>query len=211
MIKNNFFGKFIVFEGLDGSGQTTQANSLKDFLVKKGYKVVLTKEPTLSSKAGREIRKILDKEKSLSPRKLQEFFAQDRRKHLKDLIIPALKQKKIVISDRYFFSSLAYGSAEGLSLNQLIKLNKKFLMPDLTFILKVKPETCIKRIKKRGTKRTLFEKKLKLKKVWGFYEILPEYFKGIGFLNKVYVINGERPVKEVSEEIKKIVYSNLLK
>lgn len=54
-------GKFIVFEGLDGSGQSTQANLLKDFLTKKGHQALLTKEPTLDSEAGKKIRKILDK------------------------------------------------------------------------------------------------------------------------------------------------------
>jgi len=200
MKKNIYKTKFIVFEGLDGSGQSTQARLLRDFLVKKGYKVVLTKEPTLESAAGRKIKKILDKEEKISPGRLQKLFAQDRKEHLKKVIIPALKQGKIVITDRYFFSSFAYGATEGLSLERLIKLNENFLMPDLTIILKVSPEICLQRIKKRNKKITLFEKKEKLARVWQFYRILPKKFEN------VKLINGERPIKEVFSEIKKLFF-----
>jgi len=189
--------KFIVFEGLDGSGQSTQANLLKDFLTKKGLKVVLTKEPTLNSKAGKKLRRILDKKEIISSGKLQKLFTQDRKEHLKNLIIPALKRGKIVISDRYFFSTFAYGKAGGLNLNWLIRLNKKFLLPDLTFILKVNPLVCIKRIIKRNLKRTLFEEKKKLTKAWQSYKELLKYFKN------VYIIDGEKKIKEVFSEIKK--------
>jgi len=201
MIKNPYRGKFIVIEGLDGSGQSTQAALLRDFLVKKGYKVVLTKEPTLDSKAGKKIRKILDKKIEIKPKKLQELFAQDRKEHLENLIIPSLKEGKIVISDRYFFSSFAYGAADGLDLDWLIKVNKEFLLPDLTFILKVKPEVCLERIEKRNKERTLFEEKEKLAKVWQIYKILPKKFKN------VKVIEGEKAIKEVFSQVKNIVRS----
>ncbi len=204
MKKNPYPEKFIVFEGLDGSGQSTQAGLLRDFLVKKGYKVVLTKEPTLDSEAGKKIRQILDKKEKISPRKLQEFFAKDRKEHLKKVIIPALKEGKIVISDRYFFSSFAYGSAAGLSLNRLIKLNNKFLLPDLTFILKVSPKVCIERIKKRNKERTLFEKKSKLARVWRIYKILPKRFEN------VKIIEGEKSIQEVFSQIKKVVLPQII-
>lgn len=157
---NNYSGKFIVFEGLDGSGQSTQANLLRDFFIKNGFQVFLTKEPTLSSKAGKKIRKILDEKEKISPKKLQELFAQDRKEHLKKSIIPALKRGKIAISDRYFFSSFAYGRADGLNLDWLMKKNNRFLLPDLTFILKVRPLICVRRIEKeeRG-KHSLRKKK----------------------------------------------------
>jgi len=103
MKENNYPGKFIVIEGLDGSGQSTQAEFLKKFLVKQGKKVLKTKEPTLSSKAGRNIKKILNKEKKGSPMELQKLFVKDRKVHLNEVIVPALKEGKVVISDRYFF------------------------------------------------------------------------------------------------------------
>lgn len=203
MLKNTNKGKFIVFEGLDGSGQSTQAGLLKDFLLEKGNEVVLTKEPTLDSESGRKIRKVLDKELDISSKELQELFAQDRKEHLENTIIPALKQGKIVISDRYFFSSFAYGAANGLDLEWLIQINNLFLLPNITFLLEVKPETCIERIEGRGLEKTLFEKKEKLEKTWETYKILPGRFEN------VYLINGERSIDEVFKEIKEILSNKL--
>ena len=206
MIKNIKLNKrFIVFEGLDGSGQTTQVNLLKNFLLKKGLKVISTKEPTLDSIAGKKIRKILDKKIRITPGQLQRLFVQDRKEHLKKKIIPGLKKGKVVISDRYFFSSFAYGSAEGLNLDWLVKINKRFLTPDLIFILKVNPEICIERIKKRKKLRTLFETKEKLQKVWQVYEKLPDYFKEMD----IRIIDGEQTIEKVFSQIKKILIKNI--
>jgi dTMP kinase len=199
MKKNDYSGKFIVFEGLDGSGQSTQSDLLKDFLSEKGNKVVLTKEPTFDSNAGKRIRQILDKKEKVSNKELQELFTEDRGEHLEKLILPALREGKIVISDRYFFSSFAYGTANGLDMEWLINLNDDFLLPDYTFLLKVNPEVCIARIQERGSERTLFEEKKKLEEVWGFYEKLPSMFENM------FVVNGEKSIQEVSEEVKKIL------
>jgi dTMP kinase len=198
MKKNIYPGKFIVFEGLDGSGQSTQAKLLAEFLKRKKHQVLTTKEPTLDSAAGKLIRLILDKKKKVSPQKLQELFAQDRKVHLNGLIIPNLKKGKIVISDRYCFSSFTYGSL-GVPLKNLLKLNDRFLLPDLIFFLDVKPATCLTRIKKRNKDRTLFEEENKLKKVYQNYKKIIKKFKN------VVVINGERSISRVHQEIKKHV------
>lgn len=205
MQKNIYPGKFIVFEGLDGSGQTTQAKLLKDFLIEKGYQVILTKEPTLNSSAGQKIREILDEKIKVEPAELQILFTEDRREHLEKVIIPALKNNQIVISDRYFFSTFAYGTAEGLDLEWLIKLNNNFLLPDLTFLLKVRPEICLERIQKRGEGIKLFEKKEKLAKVWQVYEGLVSRF------DNLYLINGEKNIEEVAEEIRRIIIKLIIK
>lgn len=205
MTKNFYSGKFIVFEGLDGSGQSTQAELLKFFLINQGYSVVLTKEPTINSEAGKKIRKALDKEIKIESGKLQELFIEDRKEHLENLIIPALKRKEIVISDRYFFSTFAYGRANGIDLDWLIEKNNQFLLPDLTFFLKVNPETCIQRIESRGKRKTLFEKKEKLKTVWQTYEVLTKKFENI------YLIDGEKPIEKVFEEIKKVFFEVIKK
>ena len=201
MQKNINQGKLIVFEGLDGSGQSTQAKLLTEFLLQQGRPVVLTKEPTLDSEAGKKIRKVLDKELKVESKKLQELFAQDRKEHLENLIIPALKEGKMVVSDRYFFSTFAYGTADGLDLEWLIKINNEFLLPDLVFFLKVSPEICIQRIEKRGLTKTLFEKKEKLEKVWQVYKILPNRFENI------YLIDGEKSIEDIFIEIRQIVLS----
>ncbi len=204
MQKNNYPGKFIVFEGLDGSGQSTQTELLENFLIDRGIETIITKEPTQDSEAGKKIKETLAEKIKIEPQKLQEFFAQDRKEHLENLIIPALKEGKFVISDRYFFSSFAYGASDGLDLNWLIEINNNFLLPDQTFILKVKPEICISRIDKRGAEKTLFEKQEKLAEVWETYEILPQKFEN------TLIINGEKSIEEVFEETKKIIISKFL-
>jgi len=204
MIKNPHPGKFIVIEGLDGSGQSTQAELLRDFLAERGHDVVLTKEPTKDSEAAKKIHQALEKKDTgVEPRHLQELFAQDRGEHLEKLITPALKEGKIVISDRYFFSSFAYGAASGVELEKLIELNERFLLPELIIVLKVRPEVCMVRIGKRGEPQTFFEEKEKLAKVWQVYEVLPKRFEN------VYIINGEKPIEEVFEDIKNLVHSKL--
>ncbi|MDD5145880.1 MAG: dTMP kinase [Candidatus Pacebacteria bacterium] len=201
MQRNTASGKFFVIEGLDGSGQSTQANLLKEFFNKKGFQTVLTKEPTIDSEAGKQIRQILDEKERISPTDLQKLFANDRKAHLENLILPALAEGKIVISDRYFFSSFAYGASDGIDLDWLIKTNDEFLLPDLTFILKVSPEICIQRIEHRGIGKTLFEKREKLAKVWETYKILPNRFEN------VYMVDGEKTKEEVFSQIENIVRS----
>ncbi|MGB9743159.1 MAG: dTMP kinase [Minisyncoccales bacterium] len=205
MKKNPYPGKFIVFEGLDGSGQSTQASLLSEFLIKQNFETILTKEPTVDSSAGQKIKEILDEKISIAPDQLQILFTEDRREHLDKVITPSLKADKQVICDRYFFSTFAYGTAEGLNLDWLIEINDEFLLPDLTFLLKVSPEICLQRIKKRGMGIKLFEKKEKLIKVWQVYEsLLPRF-------DNIYLIDGEKSINEVFEEIKKIVVSQIIK
>lgn len=203
MQKNIYSGKFIVIEGLDGSGQSTQVQLLSDFLIKNGHSVISTKEPTKESEAGKKIRQVLDKSYEVEPRKLQELFTQDRREHLDNLIVPALQDGKMVISDRYFFSTFAFGASSGAGLEELIKMNEEFLMPDFTVILKVRPEICMERIGKRGEPQTLFEEKEKLTKVWETYQIMPERFEN------VYIIDGEKPIEAVHQNIKVLLQDKL--
>ena len=205
MKKNPYKGKFIVLEGLDGCGTSTQSRLLKNFLIKKRYKVILTREPTRYSIYWKKIKKILMNKGKVPAEKLQEFFIKDREIHLKKEVIPALSKKDFVISDRYFFSTFAYGLAENVDLEWLIKLNSKFLFPDITFFLKVRPSICIKRIKKRKEKETLFENKKKLEKIYKCYQIIINRFP------LIKIINGEKPIKEVFNDIKKEIEKNLLK
>jgi len=88
MQTNIYSGTFIVFEGLDGSGQSTQAELLRHYFEDNKDSVVLTKEPTEDSESGRMIRKVLTKEEKIEPDELQKLFVQDRKEHLNNLIIP---------------------------------------------------------------------------------------------------------------------------
>jgi dTMP kinase len=183
-----------VLEGPDGSGQSTQANLLTVHLERKGYSVVLTKEPTSESEAGRMVRNILTQGKAIDPLELQKLFTADRKKHLEKLIIPSLQLGKIVISDRYFFSTFAYGSLD-CDIEQLIKLNQDFVLPDFTFILVVRPEICLERILRRSNEIQYFEKQETLRKVLEVYKTFPVRFQN------TYLIDGEKEVNQVAREI----------
>ena len=202
MKKNPHKGKFIAFEGLDGSGQTTQTNFLKNRLVKEGFKVILTKEPTKNNEAGKFVNKILNQGKKLSLnklKKLQEGFAKDRNWHQENIVRPSLKKDKIVITDRSQFSSFAFGASSGIDLDYLLKINEKFIEPDLVILLKTSPKTSIQRIQKRGIKETIFEKEKQLKKVWDVFEKLAKRFKNI------VIVNGEKSIEEIHEKVWQIV------
>lgn len=203
MIKNNYRGKFIVIEGLDGSGKSSQVEFLVKFLKERGKDVVLTKEPTMDSEAGKKIKQALKKEIIIDPLELQKLYVQDRKEHLENKVIPALKEGKFAVSSRYYFSTFAYGYADGLDVNLLIKLNENFLLPDLTIIIGVLPENCIKRIENRGEPKEYFEKLEKLKKVNEFYKKIPNMFKNI------VMVNGEKTIQKVFDNVKKEVEKNI--
>jgi len=196
MIKNSYPGKFIVIEGLDGSGKSAQVDLIIDFLKENGKDVVVTREPTTESESGRKVRQALRKEIVVEPLELQKLYVQDRKEHLENKVIPALREGKFVVSSRYAFSTFAYGYSDGLDVDLLVKLNEEFLLPDLTIIVDVKPESCIERIEGRGEPVELFEKLEKLAKVNEIYKKINTMFKN------VVVVNGERTIPEVFEEIK---------
>jgi len=211
MQRNFYPGKFIVFDGLDGSGQSTQAGKLVDFLNTSEEKFKLghvgahlTKEPT-SSLIGGLIRSQLTHEWKSSHECLQLLFSADRAHHLEKEIIPILERGVIVVCDRYFFSTIAYGSLDIKDKKWLFDLNRNFLFPDLTFFLKISPKVCIERIQKTRYGITLFEKEELLTKIWENFEKLAKQFKS----KNVYIINGERPVDKIFEEVKNLVHSKL--
>jgi len=199
MVKNNYLGKFIVVEGPDGSGHTTQSKLLLDFLANKGFDVVLTKEPTERNETGKKIKAALKGNFKINSFELQKLFTQDRQWHLENEIIPDLKKGKIVISDRYCFSTFAYGEAEGVNLEELIRLNNSFLLPDITFILEVDPKICLERIEKRREEKEIFEKEEKLEKVLENYRKFPSLFEN------VLGINGNGSIEDVFEKIKEAI------
>lgn len=209
MTKNNYLGKFIVFEGLDGSGQSTQAAKLVEYLNRHQKKLELgrpeahlTKEPT-NNLIGGLIRGQLTNNWKTGQECLQLLFAADRAHHLEKEVIPILEKGGVVVSDRYFFSTIAYGSLEIPDWQWLKDINKHFLLPDISFFLKVSPAVCIERIKGNRFEMELFEKEEALTKIWQGYErIVKEY-------ENIYIVDGEREIDKIFEEIKKIVYEKL--
>ena len=199
MIKHSYLGKFIVIEGLDGSGKSSQVELLVEWLKEQGKRVLLTREPTMDSEAGRKIKKALKKEIEVEPLELQKLYVQDRSDHLDGKVIPALQKGDWVVSSRYAFSTFAYGASAGLDMNVLIDLNKEFLLPDATVVVDVSPENCVKRIEGRGEEKEFFEQVEKLRKVNEVYKKLP------GMFENVHMVNGEQPMETVFEEVKNIV------
>ncbi|MEM5772823.1 MAG: dTMP kinase [Candidatus Aenigmatarchaeota archaeon] len=201
-------GVFIVLEGIDGSGKSSQSKLLFDFLQKNKIDSILTHEPTDGDIGSLLTNKYL-KEVDL-PLVDAFLFAADREEHLKKVIIPALDQGKVVISDRYYHSTLAYQQAQGLELEFLLELNKKFIKPDLTIIIDLEPEIAVDRIEKDKNRkmedRKKFEKVEFLKKVRNNFLKLKEILKD----EKIVVIDGSKTKEEVFEalisEVKKILF-----
>jgi len=193
---------FIAFEGLDGSGSTTQSKLLVEKLEREGLLALQTKEPTSNTPIGKLIRGALQHQWSCSPEGLQLLFSADRAQHIQDVIQPALEEGKIVVSDRYTLSTLAYG-AISTEMEWLKELNKNFIQPDLNFLLKLEPSICIKRIAKRGSDFELFEKKEKLEIIWKKYEKAAHHFKNI------HMIDANQPIESIEKEIWSIVKTHI--
>lgn len=191
-------GMLIAFEGIDGAGLTTQASLLEKYLRGRGYSTLLTKEPT-GGLVGGLVRACLRGEWRTSARALQLLFTADRAHHLEFEIAPALDSGRIVICDRYMFSTIAYGSIE-LEYEWLKQLNSKFPVPNLTLVIDVKPETAIRRIKSSRLGHELFEDPAKLESVRRVYvELIVRDFRNI------HVVNGEGGIEQVHGEVRGIV------
>lgn len=195
-------GILIVIEGLDGAGLSTQAALLAGYLRDKNEKVILTKEPT-SSPIGNLVRSALKHEWKSSPLALQLLFAADRENHLQNEIEPALRENKIVISDRYILSSLAFGSVD-VDQEFLKQINSKFRKPDLTFIIDTPPRVCLERINKAREKLELFEEEKKLEKVREKCLSLRNYFKNTS------IMDGDREKENVSKDIQEVIEKALM-
>jgi dTMP kinase len=204
MYKNTYPGLFITIEGIDGAGQTTQTGLLAEHLKNSGYKIYATKEPTFSLIGGL-IRGRLTGDWNTNSNCLQLLFAADRAHHLQKEIIPVLKEGRIVISDRYLLSSLAYGPLESDE-RWLFQINDQFLFPDINFILEVDAVRALKRIIAQRFTIELYEDKRKLEKVLKNYKYLAKKFSNDEeFADSIYLINGNRPQDEVLDNLVKIV------
>ncbi len=191
-------GIFFVIEGIDGAGKSTQIKMLADWLTASGYDVVVTREPTDESVYGRTIRAGMYGERS-TPEEELDLFILDRKEHIRNLIAPALKQKKIVICDRYYFSNIAYQGAAGLDTGDIRRLNEAFsVIPDAVFYLRISVDEGLHRIQNiRNSELTSFEKADFLHKVKEIFDAMAdEYF---------HRIDASVGAKEVSEQVVEIV------
>ncbi len=190
-------GKFVSIEGIDKCGKSTHAKLLAGWLRSQGYEVVITDEPT-DSMVGRMIKQILRGELRVPIEIEALLFAADRVQHVVNLINPALQEGKVVISERYIHSSLAYQSARGLSMSWIKKINKYAPEPDLAILIDVPTKVAFSRA--RPSRRPdEFEKDMALQ------ERVRRNYLRIAKAREVKVVDGNRSQGEVQAELRKLV------
>jgi dTMP kinase len=165
-------GRLIVFEGTDGTGKTTQRDLLGQYLQNEGYPVIITKEPT-NGPFGMQIRDLYKHRAKYSREEELELFLADRRQHVADLLLPSLRAGKIILCDRYYFSTAAYQGALGFDPEAIIALNGFAPQPDLVLLLKADLDTGLERITVgRGDVLNNFEQKQFLEKVAAIFSAI---------------------------------------
>ena len=156
-------GLFIVIEGIDGTGKSTQVRRLGEWFESQGREVVLSREPT-DGPWGRKARESGGSGR-LSPEEELQLFLNDRRQHVDELIQPALAAGKVVILDRYYFSTMAYQGIRGFDPAEIRRKNEEFApTPDLLLILDLDVDTALGRIGARGDTANEFEKRENLQR-----------------------------------------------
>ena len=207
MEMENILKKFIVLEGLDGSGTTTQLKMLKQSFDERKIDSFPTMEPT-DGVIGKLIRDALRKNIVLDNKTLALLFAADRNEHIygKNGVMEQLKKDKWVLCDRYLFSSIAYQSL-ACNRNWVVEVND-FPLPEYLFFITTTPDECQKRMENRD-KKELFED-IKLQE-----SILENYNYGIDIFKKskmkIFYIDGEESPEAINEKICKILFSMPIK
>jgi dTMP kinase len=165
-------GILLVFEGIDGTGKTTQAQILFDKLVSCGLETVYFREPS-KGEWGQEIKRKAEHPDSLTPEEELDLFQKDRLENVRKNLRPALAEKKVIVLDRYYFSTIAYQGAKGIDQQRIQRMNEAFAVaPDLVFILDIDPEQGLNRISKRKKKDLLFEREDYLREVRKIFQSL---------------------------------------
>jgi dTMP kinase len=165
--RNPADGFLLVVEGIDGSGKTTLTRALADAFREEGYQVLLTREPT-DGRYGRRLRGLTPEERAkMSPEQELALFVEDRKQHVRESVMPALKAGQLVIQDRSYFSTAAYQAERGLDPAKLLADGASMApVPDLWILVDVPPEEAILRIEhSRGSKPDAFESRSQLERV----------------------------------------------
>lgn len=207
--KNPYPGLYIALEGIDGSGKTTQVEKLAEHFQKKKKEVVITREPRKSGLIGDLVHKVLLGEETLPSVSLQYLFSADRSAHHQELVLPSLKEGKVVISDRCFWSAIVYGildrtggnydkkDADLLLISQsILSMYHQFTVPDFTFYLKIPIEESLKRLKTKSEQKEIYEDEDKITKVFTGYDYIQDRFS-----TEIIEIDGGKPVDQVTKEM----------
>jgi dTMP kinase len=198
-------GILIAVEGIDGAGKTTQANLLAEFFTSAGEEIVRSKEPT-DGPWGRKIRASAATGR-MSPADELHAFTEDRKEHVRDLLLPALRAGKIVILDRYFYSTIAYQGANGLDAGTIAAdMFATFPTPDAVLLVDVPPAVGLARIVEgRGEKPNAFEQLEHLQDVRQIFLALAAKHDNIA------VIDGTQSIVAVRQALLRSLLDGVLK
>lgn len=186
-------GFLFVFEGIDGAGKSTQVRMLLRKLRARGFDALALREPT-RGRWGREIRRQAKLAGSLTPLQELDLFLRDRRDNVARNLRPGLSRGRVLILDRYYFSTMAYQGAKGLDPDMIRRRNERFApKPDLVFILDLPAARGLGRIEGRKTRDVLFERERYLREVRRMFR----NFQGIRFVH----LDAGRDRRDLGREI----------
>lgn len=193
-MQNNTLNNFIVFEGLDGAGTTTQSKLIAQNI----NNSIFTFEPT-DNHIGKLLRKILKKEIDSAALSITYLFMADRAEHIfgENGVVELCNQNKIVVSDRYLFSTLAYQSLT-MDFDELLLLNKNFPLPKILFFLDTDMKECQKRVNHRGEKKEIYENLDIQEKVYKNYKKVIKQFENSDMIIKI--LDGNKSEEELLHE-----------
>lgn len=197
---------FISFEGPDGSGKSTITQKVYQYLQSHQIPSIITREPG-GIEIAEKIRDIIldPQNKTMDDRTEALLYAASRRQHLVEKILPALKEGKIVVCDRFVDSSLAYqGHARGIGIDEVFSINSfaiENIFPDLTIFLDIDPIKGLERINKRGELDRLEQEKdtFHLKVYDGYQEVIKR------FPNRIKLVNADQQEEDVFNDVIKII------
>lgn len=219
LFKNPYKGLYIALEGIDGTGKTTQIERLKAYFEKKRRKVVITREPRKKVGIIAELnKKILEGKIKIPGAAFQYIFTADRIMHFEELVVPALKKGKVVITDRCFWSAIPYGAADVdkkfnrkkaqslLVAQGVLAHHYQVIVPDITFYLDIPVKNSLERMSTLTKTKELYEEE----------DILIQVKKGYEWLRKQFpkeflVIDAQQSIDEVTANMVQLIESKKLK
>ena len=186
----------IDLEGIDGCGKSTQSKFLMKKFEENNEKTIILKEPT-SGKYGKKLWEMLSGKREATTEQILDLFVMDRKEHVDDKINPALKEGKIVLMDRYYYSTMAYQAAAGIDVNRIRKDNEFAPKPDIVLIFDLPADLAMKRVKGHSV-ADVFEKEEHLEKV-------REAYLNLRGDPLVRIIDSTRTPEEIFKEVWKLV------